>query len=142
MANQDLNINLNVNPLGQPNETSAMPVETSTVGVNLNEKEVSIKNLASIGLVANAGKQIFMSTLGQIGAITGDMQAQRRINKGLTLVGFGLGFAINPLVGTLNVLTTLASDAIQASIEVRNENIGATYFRRQRGSRSNKGRVR
>ena len=142
MANQDLNINLNVNPLGQPNETSAMPTNVSNTGVSIIEQEVSLKGAASIGLVANAGKQIFMSSLGQIGAITGDMQAQRRINKGLTLAGFVLGFAINPLVGVLNVVTTLAGDAIQASIEVRNENIGATYFRKQRGSRSNKGRVR
>lgn len=142
MANQDLNINLNVNPLGQPTEVSAMPLETSNSGVRLSDKEVSLKNLASIGLVANAGKQIFMSTLGQVGAITGDMQAQRKINKGLTLISFALGFAINPLVGILNVVTTLAGDAIQAGIEIRNENIGATYFRRQRGSRSNKGRVR
>ena len=139
---EDLTINVNINPNGQPTQTSSAPPETTATSPPVADKGLSLKNIAAIGLVANAGKQIFMSTLGQVGAITGNAQLQRDINKVTRLGGIAASFAINPLVGVLTLGTTIATEAITQGIKRRDENNAAEYYRNIQGIRSNKGRIK
>ena len=137
-SRQNLTIDVNINPNGQPSTTATQIEEAPNPASN----PTNLRKLAAIGLVANAGRQVAMSTLGQIGAITGNSQTQRKINRLATLSGIAGTFAINPFVGALTLATSLGTEAINVGISVRNENNSAEYFRRINGRRIDKGRIK
>lgn len=139
MANREnLSIDVNINPNEQPN-SAATNIQPKP---NVANNTTNLRKIAAIGLVANAGRQIGMSTLGQVGAITGNSQLQRKINRVTTLGGIAASFAVNPLVGTLTLATTLGSEAISTALKVRNENNSADYYNKVRGRRIDKGRIK
>lgn len=109
---------------------------------SLANKPSNLRTIATIGLVANAGRQLGMSTLGQVGAITGNAQTQRTINKIGQLGGVVGAFVVNPLVGALTLVTTLGAEVIGAKIQARNENNAAVYYSKVNGRRIDKGRIR
>lgn len=138
MARENLTIDVNINPNDQPPST-ATPIQEKP---NITNTTPNLRKIAAIGLVANAGRQVFMSTLGQVGTITGNQQLQRNINKITTLGGIAASFAVNPIVGTLTLTTTAITDSIQTAIKIRDENNSAEYYRRVSGTRTNKGRIK
>jgi len=135
---QNLVIDVNINPNEQPGGAAAQIEQVP----NPANKPVHLRKIAAIGLVANAGRQIGMSTLGQVGAITGNAQAQRTINKIGQLSGVVGAFVINPLVGALTLATTLGAEVIGAKIQARNENNAAIYYSKINGRRIDKGRIK
>ena len=138
MDRNNLTIDVNINPNDQPSST-ATPIQEKP---NIANKTANLKTIAAVGLIANAGRQVFMSTLGQVGTITGNQQLQRNINKITTLGGITAAFAVNPIVGTLTLTTTAITDSIQTAIKIRDENNSAEYYRRVSGTRTNKGRIK
>lgn len=138
MARQNLVIDVNINPNEQPSSTATNIEPTpnpATSGINL-------RKIAAIGLVANAGRQVAMTTLGQVGTITGNQQLQRKINRLSTLGGIAGSFAVNPLVGAISLTTTLGTTAFQTALKIRDENNSATYYNRVNGRRVDKGRIK
>lgn len=138
---ENLNINLNINPQGAPNETSAEPLETTNTSTSLVDRNLSIRNAAQIGVVANAGKQVFNTFIGQVGSITGDQGLQRSINNIGTAAGILGAFAISPFIGAINLAVQSGIGIFKENLERRNAEISATYYSRIRGSRSDKGRI-
>ena len=139
---EDLTINVNINPNGQPTQTSSTPPETSPTATPVADKGLNLRNIAEIGLLANAGKQVFMSSLGRVGEITGNAQLQRNINKFTKLGGIVGSFAINPVVGGIVLVTTIGTEVVNQHLKIRDENNAAEYYRNIQGIRSNKGRIK
>jgi len=137
-SRQNLVIDVNINPNNQPSSTATNIEEAP----NPATRPSNIRKIVAIGLVANAGRQIGMSTLGQVGAITGNAQTQRTINKIGQLSGIVGSFVISPLVGALTLATTLGAQVITAKISARNENNAAIYYSKINGRRIDKGRIR
>lgn len=135
---QNLVIDVNINPNEQPGGATVDIQEKPNVA----NTSINLRKIAAIGLVANAGRQIGMSTLGQFGAITGNAQTQRTINRVLKLGGIAGSFAINPLVGTLTLITSLGTEAIGVAIKMRNEQNATVYYRKVHGRRIDKGRIK
>lgn len=139
MANrQNLVIDVNINPNEQPSAT-ATNIEPSP---NPATGSVNLRKIAAIGLVANAGRQVAMTTLGQVGTITGNQQTQRTINRLTTLGGVVGSFAINPVVGAISLATTIGTSAFQTALKIRDENNSATYYNKVNGRRVDKGRIK
>jgi len=138
LTRNNLTIDVNINPNEQPPATATQIQPKPNVAT----RNVNLRQIASIGLIANAGRQVITSTLGQVGAITGNAQLQRRINQASTIAGIGTAFAINPLVGALTLATTAISDTVQTNIKIRDENNSAQYYRQINGRRIDKGRIK
>jgi len=135
MAEQKITVEFNPNEA--PSATSVDIVEKP----NIATRPTNLRQVATIGLIANAGRQFAMSTLGQVGAITGNAQAQRTINKVSKLATIGASFAINPIAGALTLASTLGTEAVGLYVKQRNENNSAVYYSRINGGRTNKGRI-
>lgn len=138
LKRENLTIDVNINPNDQPSATSTQIVEKP----NMATRTPNVRQIASIGLLVNAGRQVGMTTLGNVGTITGNSQLQRRINRGLTVAGVGASFFVNPVVGAISLATTLGTDAFQTAIKIRNENNSAEYYRKVNGRRIDKGRIK
>jgi hypothetical protein len=136
-SRQNLVIDVNINPNEQPSTTATDIRETPNPATN----PINLRKIAAIGLVLNSGKQIATSTLGQLGAITGNARLQRRVNGVATLGKIGASFAINPIIGAVALATTIATETITAKISGRNENNSAIYYSKTRGRRTDKGRI-
>ena len=134
----DQRIKVEFDALNEPSETAIDLREEPSLA----NKPSNLRTIATIGLVANAGRQIGMSTLGQVGAITGNAQTQRTINKIGQLGGVVGAFVINPLVGALTLATTLGAELITSKISARNENNAAIYYSKINGRRIDKGRIK
>lgn len=139
----NLTIDVNINPNGQPNNTSSEinQVPAITSNNNLSQQNRQTKNLANLALIGGAVKNVASSTLGQVGAITGNATLQRRIDTISKAFGFGFAIQLNPLIGGLFVATSLANSSISQIVQVRNANLQADYNRSIRGNAYNQGRI-
>jgi len=137
-SRQNLTIDVNINPNEQPGGAAVDVQETPNVA----NKPLNLRNIAAIGLIANAGRQIGMTTLGQVGAITGNAQTQRTISRFTNLAGIAGSFAINPLVGALTFATTMGTEVFTAGLKRRDETNSIQYYQKINGRRIDKGRMK
>jgi len=103
------------------------------MGGNQDAESITKSNLRSvftIGLAFNKGQQA--NEL--VGAYTNNRLRQRKINTGMTFAKYGIGIAINPLIGGVYAAGDLAYRGIQYGIKLQKGNRQADYYRRLSGN--------
>ncbi len=105
---------------------------------NTNTKSLTSTNLkgfAGIGLafrMAQMGNEVF-------GAYTEDRLKQRQRQVGLTFVKYGVGIALNPVLGSAYMLQDLSYRSLQYTIGIQKQNREADYYKRLSGNNANSG---
>ena len=151
MINQDLRLNININPYTQPPITS-QPINAPNAfnSGTFFEKVGAFKNLALVSYVGYAGTQVFSKATGSVGAFTGRTDLQRKINRATGAVGtlgeFGLGFVAGGVAGVgavgVKQTVTFAIDVISTQIQRNIDTDEARFRSEQRGALINESRSR
>lgn len=124
----DLTLDVNINPQEAPAISEADPKTTNATSKELDKK--TRNNLVSAGLLIGAAKNIAVSTIGQIGEITGSKELQRNMQTGMVLAGMSYAAMTNPVAAGIYLATEFASAGIQNSVKVANQRVQNTYHRR------------
>ena len=95
----------------------------------------NLGRLFTIGLLFNKGQQA--NEL--FGAYTGNRLRQKRIETGMTFAKYGIGIAINPVIGGAYAIGDLAYRGISYGVEIGNKNLQANYYARLSGNIPNNG---
>jgi hypothetical protein len=150
MARENLVLDVNINPNGQPSGTETQLGGTSqfTSGFS-NQSAVGLKNLALVGTIGLAGKRIFDTALGSVGQYTGRTDLQRSIDRGRkaisTVATVGGAFIINPALGAaalFKIGVDVGIDAVEVSLQRNIDDKEASYRSELRGNRINESRYR
>lgn len=113
---------------------------------SLNERKMStnsepitqgnLSKVLNVGLAFNLGQRGNEIT----GAYTNDRLRQRRMDVGMTFAKYGIGLAINPMLGGVYMASDLGYRAIMYGIKIQKKNRESEYFREISGNSSNSGR--
>ena len=96
----------------------------------------NLKRVLNLGMMFNTlqkGNEAF-------GAFTNNRLTQRRNNVAMTFVKYGIGVAVNPLVGATYLASDLGYRSIMYNIDINKKNRKAEYFRELSGNNANSGR--
>ena len=109
MAN-NLTIDVNINPNGLASATGLQTNAPTPLNRGIvREKQTGLSNMALLGAVGLAGRQVFNVATSSVGTYTGRNDLQRKINRGLRTTGrlllIARGFQKGGLVG--GAITTL-----------------------------------
>jgi len=96
----------------------------------------NLSRLFSVGLIFNKSQQFNELA----GAFTGNKRLQRQINTGMTFAKYGIGLAINPVVGATYAIGDMAYRGISYGVMVQKKNREAEYYRSLSGNNANSGR--
>jgi hypothetical protein len=92
--------------------------------------EFNLRKIVNLGLAFNTAQKANEIA----GAWTQNRLRQRRIDTGMTFAKYGIGLAINPVVGGVYMASDLGYRAIMYQIEKERGNIRADYYRRLSGN--------
>lgn len=134
----DQRIDVVIDPNGQPSATASNIAPRP----NIANRPSNLRNIASIGIVANVGRQVYTKAIGNVGTITGNAQAQRNINRVTSVLATAGAFAVNPYLGVANLAVTVGTNAYDNYIRIRDENNKAQFYRQVRGRYTDKGRIK
>jgi len=84
----NLVMDVNINPLNQASPTQNQINSPTPFNTPFQQERTSaVGNMAIVGAVGLAGKQVFSAVTGSVGAYTGRQDLQRRINRGIETFG-------------------------------------------------------
>jgi len=133
---ENLTLDVNINPAGQPSPTSSnIALDSPTSATNIRERNISLLGVAKLAIGASALKSVGGTALGLVGDWTGNRQLQRDIDAGLTVLGYGTQIAIGGLIGVGAVAAQITSKALSQNVRLRNINLNADYQSTLRGNR-------
>ena len=92
----------------------------------------NLKKIFSIGMAFNTaqkGNEI-------IGAYTENRLRQRRIDTGMTFAKYGIGLAVNPVLGAVYAGSDLSYRGIMYGIKIQKQNRQSDYYKRLSGNNS------
>ena len=146
---QDLKLQVVIDPNQEPPITSPGNRPSAFTG-GLFERYEAFKNMAVVGYLGYAGKQVFDKVKSGVGSATGRTDIQRKINRVNGAVGtvleLGGGFAIGGLVGVgavaVKQATTFATERITEQITLNIDRQEAEFRRELRGALINRSRSR
>ena len=110
----NLVIDVNINPNGQASTTGVQVNAPTPLNRGIvREKRTGLSNIAVLGAVGLAGRQVFNFATSSVGTYTGRNDLQRKINRAFRTTGrlalIGGGFAKGGIIGgaitTIGVLT-------------------------------------
>lgn len=96
----------------------------------------NLKKVFSVGMLFNKSQQA--NEL--IGAYSGNRLRQKRIDVGMTFAKYGIGIAINPVLGGVYAVSDIAYRGISYGISTQKKNREADYFKRLSGNNALSGR--
>jgi len=149
MAN-NLTIDVNINPNGQASTTGVQVNAPTPLNSGfVREKQTGLSNMAVLGSIGLAGKQVFNAATGSIGAYTGRDDLQRKINTGfkvtgrIVLIGSAIrrGGLIGGAIAAIAVATETGIGVFQAEITRQNQNREAEFKRQSLGNLRNESRT-
>lgn len=104
------------------------------------EKEKSfLQKYAVTQLAVNTLKNVGYGMASRIGDITGDYQLQNQINNATKIIGIGIGFAINPIVGAASLATEIGFSVLDEYVTRRSANTQANYLKDITGTSATSG---
>lgn len=137
----DLNLNVNYNAQAQPGPTEINTKQPSPQDVISKAEEQRLaKALANRALIIGTAWNIGKSTVGKVGAWTGNFAGQKKFNAGLKFGAYGLGIAASPLAGSLLAFSAAFSAVVDVSLELRDDRIQVTRYNQVNKNRENNGR--
>lgn len=150
MPRQNLVMDVNINPLGQPPGTSPQfntPTQFSSGFSFANNN--ALRNIALAGTVGLVASKTFNAFTGNVGQYTGRTDLQRqvdRVKKGASIGGqllIGAKFGVKGVIVAAAKITLDATiDAVQTNIQLGIDRREAEYRREIRGNRINESRSR
>lgn len=84
--------------------------------------------------LVDMGKQYAMNAINQFGNFTGNTIAQERINLGIQIIASAATFAVNPIIGSIAVVSQLAINVTNNAIEMVKQNNEAELMRTRSGN--------
>lgn len=135
---KDYNIHVNWRGQGSKQAYGGGNIAKMSRGQQAKHKELGVGNLkgfASLGLAIRMG-QMANETFG---AYTENRLQQRKYQKGMTFVKYGIGIALNPALGAVYMAQDLGYRTLQYNIGIQKQNREANYYKRLSGNNSNSG---
>lgn len=134
---RNLVIDVNVNPNSQPKPTEAR-VTTTNEALDANNKKRNNDIEAAVALsVIRRGISIATANIGEL---TGNRTAQRKVQGFTTMATYGIAAIDNPLAAGLTLALQIGTNAIERALENRNVQNEVEYNRVLRTATYNNGR--
>lgn len=141
-------LKIQIEMVGGDSESS---VAQGTAGITGGQAKDNVKAFAALQRGLSVAKQFSMQitngVVGQIGLRSGNYVLQERVQTGLNvaqkLIGIGVSFAVNPVLGTLNLVSEGIGMAFEISArnrEIMWQNRSASELARRAGYLSNQNR--
>lgn len=96
--------------------------------------------LAGVAIAANTAKQVGGFAISNVGKFTGSSYAQSRVDTGMAIAGYTAQIAASPIMGSISLITSLATKLFNDSFDRRMERLELNQQRARVGLTPLKGR--
>ena len=100
----------------------------------------SASKLAGYAIIGNTVKTVTSYAINNVGTYTGNTVMQNKVNAGMQMASYGMQIAVNPIAGSISMLTDLILKQIEYDRKKKEDSIGVAQARERAGVNLYRGR--